>query len=36
MASFFTGFLIGLGIVIMLSGILLAVVLKRWGSNASR
>lgn len=35
MASTFTGFVIGLGIVIMLCGIVLAVALKKWGTNAS-
>lgn len=33
MASMFTGFVIALGIVIMLAGIILAVVLKRWGKK---
>lgn len=33
MASMFTGFAITLGIVIMLAGIILAVVLKRWGKK---
>ena len=31
--SLFTGFIIGLGIVIMLGGIILAVILKKWGSK---
>ena len=33
--SLFTGFIIGLGIVIMLGGIILAVILKKWGSKQS-
>lgn len=32
-ASLFTGFIIGLGIVTMLAGILLAVALKKWGKH---
>lgn len=35
MASVFTGFIIGLGIVIMLTGMILAVALKKWGSHAA-
>ena len=31
--SLFTGFIIGLGIVIMIGGIILAVILKKWGSK---
>ena len=36
MASTFTGFIIGLGVVIMLCGIILAVALKKWGSKPSQ
>lgn len=35
-ASTFTGFIIGLGVVIMLCGIILAVALKKWGSKPSQ
>ncbi len=33
--SVFTGFIIGLGVVLMLFGIVLAVVLKKWGNQDS-
>ena len=33
-ASMFTGFIIFLGLVLTIGGILLAVVLKKWGSNS--
>lgn len=35
-ASMFTGFVIFLGIVLTIGGILLAVILKKWGSNSSQ
>ena len=34
-ASMFTGFIIFLGLVLTIGGILLAVVLKKWGSNSA-